>query len=369
MSEETKIREAMSALHASSDLYEQVTKRASGVPRRRSGHALPITAAICLGLIGTLATAGVAGAIATADPLFFIHAWGNHGQDEEISWDVPSNSDEFLYSATRSYEGVDAEKASEDMASAVEGVGMSCELRGYTLTINSMVMDSNGCGAATYTLSNPNGIQHSTQYGFPGELIFNDSAHDFSNNDINAIYMRMSAQEFGLNRRIYYDESTSTSTELRGTIYFDSMGTFETALEGFKWGVSCLESEGKAVHELKEETDVFVPSIIVEAKQFSDGAGSVVNVSPLSLQLVLDKNVREEFTPHRVVLKLTDGSEHVIEDDDAGIYNRYMSSYSDDRSSLTMVFTGLVDVGQIESISVEGPLGRKNMAYEFVASS
>lgn len=180
MSEETKIREALSALHASSDLYDQVTKRAGGMPRKKRGHALPITTAICLGLIGTLATAGVAGAIATADPLFFMHAWGDHGQDEEISWDVLSNSDEYLFSATRSYEGVDAEKASEDMASAVEGVGMSCELRGYTLTINSMVMDSNGCGAATYTLSNPNGIQHSTQYGFPGELIFSDSAYDFS---------------------------------------------------------------------------------------------------------------------------------------------------------------------------------------------
>ena len=81
MNEEAIIREAMESMHAADDLYDQVMARAEGSRRRRRGHALPVAAAVGLGLAGTLATVGIAGAIVTADPLFFVHAWSDHGED------------------------------------------------------------------------------------------------------------------------------------------------------------------------------------------------------------------------------------------------------------------------------------------------
>ena len=362
MNEDTKIREAMSSLHASDDLYDQVMSRAGGARKTRRGHALSITAATCLGLAGTLVTAGVAGAIVTADPLFFIHAWSNHGQADEISWEVLDSNDEPIYTARRSYEGVDAEKVSDDIASAVEGVGLSCELFGYTLCIDSVVVDSNGCGAATYTLSKPDGVQYrALEDGLPNELILNHDAvnSDLVDDGVDGISMTLPHAEQRLafcNTREYVDADTSTDTEVHGTIYFDSMGRIDQMLEGMRWGLSGHAGEGNASRQVDAHTDEFTPSKVVEAKRFSDEEGNLAHLSPFSLQIPVVGGSGVELVPNRVALHLVDGTEYVVEDDESGIFNRYMSTYPDEGNSITMVLTGLVDVGQVESITVEGSM-------------
>lgn len=375
MGEETKIREAFESLHAADDLYDQVMAREHGARRRRRGHALPMATALGVGAAAVLATAGVAGAIVTADPLFFMHAWGDHGLGGESSWDVygGTDNDDYLYSITRSYEGVDAEAASANLEAAVEGVGLSCTLGNYTLTIDSMVVDSNGCGAATYTLANPEGVSYAAQYGTPGELILNGDDEDSDGIALDAIQMLLPHDSAGgfmsfADTCETFDQDASSATELHGTIYFATFGEPEELLQGVRWQLSGHSGTGDAQQNVDAETDEFRPSRVVETKAYEAPDAGTVKLSPMGLSFSMRANSSHEFVCDSVVLHLKDGSEHVVRDDaDAATDNTYvhlMGNVGGDQVT-TMVFSGLVDVSQVERIEISGGDDGVVETYEF----
>lgn len=372
MNEEAKIREGMESMHAADDLYDQVMARAEGSRRRRRGHALPVAAAVGLGLAGTLATVGIAGAIVTADPLFFVHAWSDHGEDGSSEWDVYGgvNDDKYLYSVTRSYEGVGAEEASVDMASAVEGVGLSCELVGYTLTIYSMVVDSNCCGAATYTLANPDGVGYDPSYGAPGELVLNADTGSSSDDGLSVLQMLLPHDDgFGFaDTCVMFDRDASSATEVHGTIYFGSFGELDALLAGVSWQLAGHTGEWDSMVYIDSTTEEFKPSRVVEAKAYEDEGGARAYLSPMSLSIDVNSSERDEFICDRVALRLADGSEHVVrEGGEETTLNTYFSYLGkrEGRDVITMVFTGLVDVSQVTGVTVSGDRDGNTETYEF----
>ena len=116
---------------------------------------------------------------------------------------------------SRTFGTVDEGGLSDELKASVEYAGRAVEARGYTLLVESVLVDDLGCGAATFTLSNPDGIKINPAYGMPGDAVFDDTSD-----------LRLLTTEFGdgtfASDYVVYDAEASTDTEMRGTIYFNS---------------------------------------------------------------------------------------------------------------------------------------------------
>jgi len=149
-----QIKQAFESVQADSDLADRVLYAAAGEPLRRKGHAKPLYVAVIGCLAGVLATGGVAYAVVNSS--YFASAWGNHGNGESVTW-TQGGSSGTKYTYTREFgDGI----APQSLEGSVQKVNLSVEGNGYTLDIHDMAIDQNGCGAVTFTLSNPNGVNY-----------------------------------------------------------------------------------------------------------------------------------------------------------------------------------------------------------------
>lgn len=142
MMDERAVRDAMTCLHASDDLYERVMAEASGAgdaPRRR-GRAVPLGLAIALALGVALATSGVT--YAALSGVFGAQVWGDHGLGETVTWS--SGAEGAPATWTQSFGGVDPETPPPAVTDCVRAVDVSAEGNGYTHAIHEMVIDENG---------------------------------------------------------------------------------------------------------------------------------------------------------------------------------------------------------------------------------
>ena len=144
------------------------------------------------------------------------------------------------------------------MKASVEYAGRAVEARGYTLLVESVLVDDLGCGAATFTLSNPDGIKINPAYGVPGDAVFDDTSD-----------LRLLRTTFGddtsASDYVVYDAAASTDTEMRGTIYFNSWQDEGSIASGVKWILAFNDGEAA--------TDTFVPKKAAKSHEFkaSDG--------------------------------------------------------------------------------------------------
>lgn len=160
-----QIKQAFEPVQADSDLADRVLNAAAGEPLHRKGHAKPLYVAVIGCLAGVLATGGVAYAVVNSS--YFASAWGNHGNGESVTW-TNGGSSGTKYTYTREFgDGI----APQSLEGAVQKVNLSVEGNGYTLDIHDMAIDKNGCGAVTFTLSNPNGVNYYKPAAELGELV------------------------------------------------------------------------------------------------------------------------------------------------------------------------------------------------------
>ena len=122
--------------------------------------------------------------------------------------------------------GEELDAVSDDLAVSVEHVGLSVTGNGYTLTIEDMLVDENGCGVASFTLENPEGIRNNPEYGLPGELVPDDDA------PLDALGMSATGEGTStlLDYKWIYDQELSTDTLARGTVYFSAFGNLDAAV-------------------------------------------------------------------------------------------------------------------------------------------
>ena len=160
-----QIKQAFESIQADSNLADRVLNTAAGEPLHRKGHAKPLYVAVIGCLVGVLATGGVAYAVINSS--YFASAWGNHGNGDSITW-TNGGSSGTQYTYTREFgDGI----APQSLEGTVQKVDLSVEGNGYTLDIHEMAIDQNGCGAVTFTLSNPNGVNYYKPAAETGELV------------------------------------------------------------------------------------------------------------------------------------------------------------------------------------------------------
>ena len=348
---------SMGHMRASENLYDDVMARAEGGGKRRRGHAWPVPAVAALALVVALATGGTVYAV--TNNTFFQKAWGGHGMGD--GWRKPTDfktkglPDSYSQDFTSAIKG----DMPASITDAVENVGYVAEHDGYKLTIGAVVVDANGSGAATFTLTNPNGIDYNQDYGSPGELVFDNDS------ELRMLVVKL-ADGTDMDAAPYYDRDSSTDTEVHGTLYFSapatSSGDMVDLTSGIRWGLAFSvkadgdrAAQGHVYDSYDAYTEVFKPTKSLPARTFMDAEGDVLRVSPISTVFSIPKDAvgKREQEPYRMALILADGSEVVVIDNASGIGNAYSGTIIDETTTV-FVMTRLIDPDDIVSVKVTG---------------
>lgn len=346
-----ELHEAMEHMHASEDTYERVMERAHAGRRRSRRGPLPAAAVMGAAMAGVLVTGGVAYAVSGGD---IFSAWGDHGMGERVEWSYAGN-DFSLELGT-----LDPGAVSDDLAASVEHVGLSVTGNGYTLTIEDMLVDENGCGVASFTLENPEGIRNNPEYGLPGELVPDDDA------PLDALGMSATGEGAStlLDYKWIYDQELSTDTFARGTVYFSAFGNLDNVLSGVSWSLSwhtgAVDEEGNVSADFENcdaQSDVFIPSKVVGAREFVAEDGSVVTVSPFSIHVDPSWKGAGDSSVDEVTLHLADGSTYVVVSEDKAVTMGYYTANLLDDGSSNYTFTRLVGTSEVVSVEVSGTTG------------
>lgn len=334
-----QIKQAFESVQADSDLADRVLYAAAGEPLRRKGHAKPLYVAVIGCLAGVLATGGVAYAVVNSS--YFASAWGNHGNGESVTW-TNGGSSGTKYTYTREFgDGI----APQSLEGAVQKVNLSVEGNGYTLDIHEMAIDENGCGAVTFTLSNPNGVNYYKPAAELGELVL------YGEEEGGVSTPSMNFGEEWSDTRCTIDKDTSSDTVINGTMYFASWNRDRDLRHAVTWNISWTEGKGEDAKVIEVSTPEFNVGAHVDTKElrFDD---SPLEISPFSIQTHID-DLGYEAVDHKLTVTYKDGSEQIIEDDDAGAYDFYVSMARNSGENI-WVPTKLIDVDQVVSVTLEG---------------
>lgn len=334
-----QIKQAFESVQADSDLADRVLYAAAGEPLRRKGHAKPLYVAVIGCLAGVLATGGVAYAVVNSS--YFASAWGNHGNGESVTW-TNGGSSGTKYTYTREFgDGI----APQSLEGAVQKVNLSVEGNGYTLDIHEMAIDENGCGAVTFTLSNPNGVNYYKPAAELGELVL------YGEEEGGVSTPSMNFGEEWADTRCTIDKDTSSDTVINGTMYFASWNRDRDLRHAVTWNISWTEGKGEDAEVIEVSTPEFNVGAHVDTKELRSD-DSPLEISPFSIQTHID-DLGYEAVDHKLTVTYKDGSEQIIEDDDAGAYNFYVSMGRNSGENI-WVPTKLIDADQVVSVTLEG---------------
>ena len=334
-----QIKQAFESIQADSDLADRVIDAAAGEPLHRKGHAKPLYVAVIGCLAGVLATGGVAYAVINSS--YFASAWGNHGNGDSITW-TNGGSSGTKYTYTREFgDGI----APQSLEGAVQKVNLSVEGNGYTLDIHEMAIDQNGCGAVTFTLSNPNGVNYYKPAAETGELVL------YGEEEGGVSTPSMNFGEEWADTRCTIDKDTSSDTVINGTMYFASWNRERDLQRAVTWNIHWTEGEGENTRQFEASTPEFNIGAYVDIKKLHSDDSSL-EISPFSIQTHI-ADLGYEAVDNKLIVTYKDGSEQIIEDDAAGAYNSYVSLTRNNGENIS-VPTKLIDVDQVASVTLEG---------------
>ncbi len=332
-----QLKAAFDSIHADDEIADLVLSRASGggSRRRRRGAAKPLALVAIGWAVAVLATGGVAYAVVNSD--YFAQAWGNHGQGSVQSWSVDGGAAPISY--TREYgDGV----APTELSDAVEHVGISVEGNGYTLTLEDIVADENGCGSVTFVLSNPNGIAVYEPGLKSGELVLDGS-------DLGLISMQFGDDQTRIvDTREVVEKDECTETEIHGTMYF-AAASADDLNEDITWKLQWGSDNSDGSYEGSGATsEAFRLSKCVAVKTFTSEEGDVAKVSPFSVSLSYDMARADAM--RSLSLLYDDGSERVVTGE--GVANNYFGYGRDDDS--VWIPTELTDLDSLAGVRTVG---------------
>lgn len=344
MTDRELFRETFSQLHASGNICEEVLEMAKNRGRKKRRYVSKRLAAACVlaaALCGTSVFAAVQGGFLQSvfgtkgQENVGVHELGEGGQ----SWKVPA----------REWETVDEDAAERLVGEQVARIGESVTVYGYTLTLDEYMIDENGIGAITYTLSNPDGLAGVCEAGY-GEYYMSPDV------PMKEIHMQ-STEGRSIDHRSIVDRTQTTDTELHAVMYFTAMEKLQEG-EGIQIIHSGYElnEKGEAVSE-EEEKITFLPEDFIHSVTCTSEAGYTAHISPVGVRFdgpVFEKGV-SGWILEKVLVTCADGSVYQAEDQD--VNNIIVGCYSNDDGGLCLVFNRLVDTEQVASVTVNGPDG------------
>lgn len=271
--------------------------------------------------------------------------------DKSISTDHAertNSSGEVLDDPDSQRVAVDSVTANELLAGNVQNVDATVEVGGYTFDFEQLVVDKNGNGMLSYTISNPDGVTGWYESGY-GEITFNGYLNPDGGLAGPLLYSESGAF---LDERTLLRSDISTDTELHlVTCFAGNLQENESILVELEIGKEDENSESGQLIVQDQKLVTFDVTDKLDGVVLTDENGVTAEVSPIGLVFVdttADKNIEDVL--ENITLKYTDGTEYVIDGEDA--YNTVVS-FTDSGKSW-YVFNRLVDTGKIQSLEMKG---------------
>ena len=240
---------------------------------------------------------------------------------------------------------VDSVMANELLSGNVQNVDATVEVGGYTFDFEQLVVDKNGNGMLSYTISNPDGVKDWYESGY-GEINFNWYLNP-NGGLVNPTIYSESGEE--LDSRLLLRSDISTDTELHVVACFT--GNLQEN-EGIRLDlIKAKDNEDAGQWTVLDQKSVsFDVTDKLDGVALTDENGDTAEVSPIGLTMsdTADENI--ENVPSNITLKYTDGTEYVIDGEDA--YNTVLSLKDNGKS--WYVFNRLADTGKIQSLDIKG---------------
>ncbi len=216
---DARIRAALEAAQAgNANVIELHTEEER--PMKRKTRKMSVTALIAAATVLILSVTAYAIGEHTG---FFETIFGDTGTESTEAHDViadPDKPDSGMVTVP-AYERVpvDQEKAEELVGAQVTDINKTFEMEGVTFTAESMVVDENGIGALTYTMSCPDGFPLMEGYeGEMGNMLQIDEDLGWISS---SPHLRLQGdKEKPINSHEYLDSAASTDTEKHLTAYF-----------------------------------------------------------------------------------------------------------------------------------------------------
>lgn len=240
---------------------------------------------------------------------------------------------------------VDSVTANELLSGNVQNVDATVEVGGYTFDFEQLVVDKNGNGMLSYTISNPDGVKDWYESGY-GEINFNWYSNANGGLVDPTIYSE-SGEE--LDSRLLLRSDISTDTELHVVACFT--GNLQEN-EGIRLDlIKAKDNEDAGQWTVLDQKSVsFDATDKLDGIALTDENGDTAEVSPIGLTMLDTADENIENVPDNITLKYTDGTEYVIDGEDA--YNTIVSLKDSGKS--WYVFNRLVDTGKIQSLDIKG---------------
>lgn len=343
MTDRELFHETFSCLHASDTIYEEVLEMAENSQKKRRRYMTKKMAAVCAIAVvfsGITVLAAVKGS-------FFQSVWGPKGQTDVDMHTVTEGSQSWT-APSREWENADEGKAEKLLGGHLRPLGDSVTVYGYTLTADEYIIDENGIGAVTYTLSNPDGLTgiNINEYG---------ESYVSPECPMKEIYM-VSTGEKGICCNSIVDLTQTTDTELHAVMYFAPFEKLDKN-EGIIIRHSGYESNANGEILSEETQDItFLPDSFVASDTYTSEAGYTAHISPIGV--LIDGPVFETkasgWSTKKLTITYTDGS--IYQAEDQNVANQILSCRNDSGGHLA-VFNQLIDTGRIASITINGPDG------------
>lgn len=345
---ESMMGEALDCLRAPDDLAERALAASRTRRPAHHGHIRTLASVFAMMLVAVLAFGGTAYAVVSSG--LFERAYGGaHGLDGTQAWSI-QGGDGTTYDFQMSLESVAGKDATQAVVDATEEVNLTTSANGYTLTIESMALDANGAGAATFTLTSDHGFKL-YPYAVAGQLVFDNDS------DLRLISTSVPS-EASIDERVVYEADSSTDSEIRGTIYFSSQG-LDTFKDGVTWTLAIdSEEEDGTIRSADAQTEVFRPTKALAARAFGDDSGATASLTPLSLRLDFPGTDGEGIVG-TLALEHADGTSQLVTNDTPGeegpTTTNYYSAFgweADGAEHTIMTLSQATGPDAVDSISV-----------------
>lgn len=348
-------QKTFSTLHASPDTLSEVYKVVHKEQKHRHPFSKGMLVAAALAMCITVAAAaGIANLIkANVTPSASItaadlHAFSADSMDSETPV-VLDNSGNVLSLPKMERVSTDAKTMWRLVGDYLSTVDAAMEVDGYTIQLNTFLIDENGTGFLTYTLSNPDGVTYDDNgYGevytplAPWLYIGDPSSHRL------------------MDAKTYLDAAASTDTALHLVLYFSDFGYWHKGDDL----IFAVDSHTNGVATTWSGAISITPRTYLPVTTFTDQNGDTVRVSALGIQVDATQRIAAaELHLHELrVLELTlhmkDGSQYVVESERSNVMNWVVGLCiaDEDYHSIgnAFSFNRVVDVDAVTSVTAGG---------------
>lgn len=372
---DNKIREAFSQIHAPEGVLREVNMRISENEARRHdrprryGKLIPIAAILAAVLALSVAAYG----FIHSD--FYKNAFGTGVESQaggpKDYYDREGNLVKTVDEPAVDRVEVDPALADKLVGDAVASVGEPVCVGEFTVTVGEFVFDENGIGTVTVDISHPQGhVRYNDAWwneknGYPiCNYEFFESSEGFRIKD---------ATLYQLGEKAAVAKGSSTETTWRVIYYVAPFNEKQESGEVY-YVFNAATALARSLTKEQRNSDDFnysseelydtvkIPLKVkkrVAAKDFICG-DETISVSPLGAKLPLGKLeivseidgrvIYETKFAKEFVITFADGTEYVV--NDAGHVNTGEGALDDEAGVSRLAFNRLVDVDEIESISI-----------------